>query len=102
MRCPNSIYASCVVSASSDITRFRFDAIGHVNAVTGNSVVFSHNQGASAKNASSIMEQVLIHHLLTSKGEAIKVIIFDNASVGKIGCVLWRCHSIWLTKAFVR
>ena len=72
-----------VVDASADITRWRFDVNAHVNAVTGDCVVFSHEQGAGSKNASSIIETVLLDHIVTCAGENIKVVVSDNASVGK-------------------
>lgn len=72
-----------VVEASADITRFRFDVNAQVNAVTGDCVVFSHEQGTGGKNASALLELILLDHILTCKGEKIKVVVSDNGSVGK-------------------
>ena len=54
-----------VVDASADITRWRFDVNAHVIAVTGNCTVFSHEQGAASKTSSSILELILLDHILT-------------------------------------
>lgn len=72
-----------VVSASSDITRWRFDVNAHVSSITNDAVILSHEQGTGPKNSAAIIEELLIDHLLRSKGEAIKIIVSDNASVGK-------------------
>lgn len=74
---------SSVECATSDITRWRFDVNAQVSAVTGSASVFSHEQGTGPKNASEIFEIVLLDHLLTCKGEGVKIVISDNASVGK-------------------
>lgn len=74
---------SFVQTASSDITRWRYDVNAHVNAVTEDCTVFSHEQGTGPKNASSIMELITLDHLLRCRGEVIKIIVSDNASVGK-------------------
>lgn len=71
-----------MVNVSADITRWRFDVNAHVNAVTKEAIIFSHEQGTGSKNASAIMEMILIDHLVRCKGEAIKVIVSDKASVG--------------------
>lgn len=72
-----------VVNASADITHWRFDVNAHVSAVTKESVIFSHEQGTGAKNASAIIEMILLDHIVRCKGESIKVIVSDNAAVGK-------------------
>lgn len=74
---------SFIINASSDITRWRYDVNAHVSAVTGECIVFSHEQGGGAKTGSSIMEVILLDHILRCRGEGIKVIVSDNASVGK-------------------
>ena len=61
----------------------RYDSNAHVNAVTEESNVFSHEQVSGPKNASSIMELIILDHLLSCKGEGVKVVVSDNASVGK-------------------
>lgn len=45
---------SFVVTASSDITRRRYDLKAHVNAVREETFAFSHEQGGGAKNGFSI------------------------------------------------
>lgn len=45
-----------VVNASCDITRFRFDVTAFVDSITGDTNVFSHEQGGSGKNASRLIE----------------------------------------------
>lgn len=72
-----------IVSASSDITRWRYDASAHVSAVNGDCTVLSHEQGSGPKNASSVMELIILDHTLRCRGEGIKVVVSDNASVGK-------------------
>ena len=72
-----------VQSASADITRWRFDVNAHVSSVNGDGIVFSHEQGSGSKNASCIIEEIILDHVLRSRGEGIKVIVSDNASVGK-------------------
>ena len=72
-----------IVSASADITRWRFDVNAHVNAITGDCHVFSHDQGTGSKNASTIFEEVLLDHILSCSGESIKIVVSDNAAVGK-------------------
>lgn len=72
-----------VVSASSDITRWRFDVNAHCSSVTNDAIVLSHEQGTGSKNASAIVEEIILSHLLSCRGESIKVIVSDNASVGK-------------------
>lgn len=72
-----------VVNASADITRWRFDVNAHVNAVTKDAVVFSHEQVTGSKNASAIIEMILIDHLVRCKDESIKIFVSDNASFGK-------------------
>lgn len=53
-----------VMSASSDITRWRFDVNAHVSSVTNDAIVLSHEQVTGAKNASAIIEEILLNHLL--------------------------------------
>ena len=72
-----------LVNASADITRWRFDMNALVSAVTKYAVIFSHEQGTGSKNASAIIEMILIDHLVRRKGESIRIIVSDNASVGK-------------------
>ena len=72
-----------VVESSSDITRWRFDINAHVNAITGDAVIFSHEQGAGPKRASTLIETIILDHLMTCAGEGVKIIVSDNASVGK-------------------
>lgn len=72
-----------LTEASCDITRFRFDITAFVNAITGDTTVFSHEQGSGPKNSSSIIEEILLHFGLRSRGEEIYIIVSDNASVGK-------------------
>lgn len=72
-----------VVTASSDITRWRFDVNAHVSAVTNDAVVLSHEQGTGPKNASAIIEEILMNHVLSCRGESIMIIVSDNAAVGK-------------------
>lgn len=72
-----------IVNASADITRWRFDVNAHVVAITDESISFSHEQGTGPKNGSSVLELILLDHLLRCKGEAIKVIVSDYTSVGK-------------------
>lgn len=74
---------SFIITASSDITRWRYDVNAHVSAVTGECVVFSHEQGTGAKTGSSIIELILLDHILRCQGEGIKFIVSDNAAVGK-------------------
>lgn len=64
-----------VVSASSDITRWRFGANAHVSALHKDSFVFSNEQGTGPKNASAIAKEILLSHLLRCRGEAITVIV---------------------------
>lgn len=56
------------VSASSDITRFRFDVSGHVNAITEECHVYSHELGCVAKSGGLIMETILLDHVLRCRG----------------------------------
>lgn len=70
-----------VISVSGDITRWRFDVNAHVSPITREAVIFSHEQGTGSKNSSSIIEMILLDHLVRSKGEAIKIVVSDNASV---------------------
>ena len=72
-----------VVTASSDITRWRFDVNAHVSSVLNDAVVLSHEQGTGSKNASAIVEEILINHVLTCRGQSIRIIISDIAAVGK-------------------
>lgn len=72
-----------VVSASSDITRWRFGVNAHVSAVTNNGSILSYEQGNGQKNASAIIEEIIVNHLLQCRGENIKVIVSDHAAVGK-------------------
>ena len=72
-----------VVSASSDITRWRFGVNAHVSSVTNDATIFSCEQGAGPKNSSSILEKILLNHLLQCTGESILVVVSDNAAVGK-------------------
>lgn len=72
-----------IVSASSDSTRWRYDINAHVSAVAADSIVFSHEQGAGPKNASSIIEVILLDHIMRCRAEGIKVIVSDNAAVVK-------------------
>lgn len=74
---------SFIISASSDITRWRYDVNAHLSAITNETIVFSHEQGVGAKTGSSEMELVLLDHILRCRGESIKIIVSDNASVGK-------------------
>lgn len=74
---------SFVVTASADITRWRFGVTGFVDAVTNMSNVFSIEQGGPSKTGGFIMELILLDHLVRCRGESIKIIISDNASVGK-------------------
>lgn len=70
-----------VVSASSDITQWRFDLIAHVSSVTNDAIALSHEQGTGVKNASAIVEDILLNHLLSCRRESVNVIVSDNASV---------------------
>lgn len=72
-----------VVNVSADITLCCFDVNAHVSAVSKEAVVFSHEQGSGSKNASAILDMILLDHLVRCKGEAIKVVVSDNASVGR-------------------
>lgn len=74
---------SFVVEASADITRWRYDVEAHVNAITHAKDVYSHEQGSGAKNGSSIIENILLDHLLTCSGESVKIVVSDCASVGR-------------------
>ena len=78
---------STIVDASCDITRFRFNVNAHVNLTTKDSVVFSHEQGSGPRNGSSVMETILLQHLLQCKGEEIKIVVSDCASVGRNWCM---------------
>lgn len=57
-----------MVNASADITRWRFDVNAHVSSVTKEAVVFSHEQGTGSKNASAIVEMILLDHLVRCRG----------------------------------
>lgn len=71
------------MTASSNITRFRFDVIAHVNTVTNECIFLTHELGAPAKNSVEIVESTLIDHLLRCNNESIKFIVSDNAAVSK-------------------
>lgn len=71
------------VSVTSDITRWRYDVNAHCSSVTGESIVFSHEQGPGSKTASSIIEMIFLDHILRCKGKMIKIEVSDNAPVGK-------------------
>ena len=72
-----------VVNASAYTTRWRFDVNARVTAVTMDAVVFSHEQRTGSKNASEIIEMSLIDYTVRCKGGSIKIVVSDNASVGK-------------------
>lgn len=72
-----------VVNVTADITRWRFDVDAHVSSVTKEAIIFSHEQGTGSKNASAIIEMIILDHLVRCQGESIKVVVSDNASVGK-------------------
>lgn len=72
-----------VVNSSADITRWRFNVNAHVSSVTKEAVVFSHEQGTGPKNASAILEMILLDHLVRCKGESIKIVVSYNAAVGR-------------------
>lgn len=72
-----------VESASADITRWQFDVSAHASAVTNGAAVFSHEQGPGPKNVSAIIEEILLEHIISCRGEGIKIIVSDNASVRK-------------------
>lgn len=48
-----------VLSASSDITRWRFGGNAHVSSITNDAIVLSQEQGSGAKNSSAIVEEIL-------------------------------------------
>lgn len=52
---------SCVVSASADITRWSFDATAHIDAFTGDCLVYSYEQGFCPKKGSSLSSLFLDH-----------------------------------------
>ncbi len=75
---------SIIVEATSDISRFRFDSNANCNPITENAVVLSHEQGSGKeRTASTIIQTILIDHLLTCRGESLKIIVADCASVGR-------------------
>ena len=90
------------VSASSNITRWRFDVNGHVSAVTVDAIVLSHEQRTGPKNVSAIIEEILLTNLLCWRGESIIVIISDNAAVGENWMTTTLFRNIWWTKASTR
>lgn len=72
-----------IQTASSDITRWRYDVNAHVDVISGRTIVFSHEKGGSQKNASWLIELILLDHIIRCRGEGIKIVVSDNASVGK-------------------
>lgn len=74
---------SIVMEASFDITRWRFDLNAHVSAVTDHALVLSHEQGCGVKSSSVIMEMILLEHIVNCRGERIKMVVSDCASVGR-------------------
>lgn len=53
-----------VVTTTGDITQWRFGVNAHVISVTDDCTIFSTEQGAGAKNTSSIIEQIILDHIL--------------------------------------
>lgn len=57
--------------------------MGHENTVTNKYIVISHELGAPPKNIVEIMECLFMDH--RCRGEAIKIVVNENSSVGKRG-----------------
>ena len=82
----------------STLTRYRYDVSTHVSAIDGSAVVFSHEQGTAQKNSGTVFEGILLYNLLTCRGEGIKVVWSDCASVGRsffscVACTQYMVHS---------
>lgn len=71
------------VDSSADITLWRCGVNSNVNAISGASNVFSYDQGRGPKNSSAIVETIVLEHVLNCQVEGIKILVSDNASVGK-------------------
>lgn len=72
-----------VVEVSFTLTRFRYDVTTHLNLVTDEANVFTHELGMVPKGSAEIIEDMLLDHIIRCCGVATKVVISDNASVGK-------------------
>lgn len=72
-----------VTHVSGELARWRFDINAHVSSVNDDCVIFSREQGTGSKNSSAIAEMIILDHLVRCRGEAIKVVVSDKASVGK-------------------
>ena len=72
-----------VLNSVSELTRFAYSVNAHVSPITGNATVFSVEQGEGPHDSSSVFEKVLLDHFLTCRGERIKVVWSDCASVGR-------------------
>ena len=72
-----------VVTASSDITRWRLDVNAHVSSVLNDAVFPSFEQGTGSNNSSVIVEENLMNHVVTCCGESICIITSDIAAEGK-------------------
>ena len=51
--------------------------------MTGDCTIFSHEQCIGPKNASAIVEEILIDHCIRCVGESVNTVVSDNASVRK-------------------
>lgn len=45
--------------------------------------MFPHEQGTGPKNASAVIELILLDHILGCKGEGMKIAVLANTSVGE-------------------
>lgn len=73
-----------LIDVSMNLTRFRFDVSAHVNAIDQEAIAMSYEQGSPPKGRSELIESILIDHILRCRGEGIKIVVADNASVGKL------------------
>lgn len=74
---------SFVKDPLSELARYRPDVTAHVSAISGNFIVMSHEVGSGQKNSASIFESVLLNHILTCRGEALKMVWSDCAPMGR-------------------
>lgn len=71
------------VQSQADLTAFHQDVNGNVSTVTNGAIVFTHDQGGGSKNGSSIVETIILNHLLTCQGEDMLFVFFDCANAGR-------------------
>lgn len=72
-----------VLHSVSELTRLAYSVNAHVSPITSLATVFSTEQGEGPHDSSSIFEKALLDHLLTCRGERIKIVWSDCACVGR-------------------